>query len=204
MTTRGAFRLMACCMLLALAGCASAPATVYTLNPAAQPVAKSPAADRATFSVAVGPVRVPEAVDRPELVLREGTNRIQILELHRWSQPLAAEIAQALVTDLAARLPQARVMPNPSSVAQGADYRITVDVGRFDAIAGEAVEVWAAWRINPTQGKPVIGQSRIREAVEGAGNDAVVAAFARAVARIGDDLAASLSSLSASGRASKR
>lgn len=192
MTTRGALSLAACCTLLALAGCASRPTTFYTLNPPAQAAVRSPAASQAAFSAAVGPVRVPEAVDRPELVLRQGENRMQIQELHRWSQPLQAEVAQALVSGLAERLPQARVLQNGPAVAQGADYRIAVDIGRFDAVAGEAVEVWAAWRITPGNGSPVVGQSRIREAMQGNGDDAVVAAFARAVARVSDDIAARL------------
>ncbi len=57
-------RLFPCLIFLSLvvfgAGCASPRSSFYTLNPTAKPAAPASAA-----SVAVGPVSVPAAIDRP-------------------------------------------------------------------------------------------------------------------------------------------
>ena len=88
-------RLASCVFLFALvvagAGCASPRSNFYTLNSAAKPVAT-----RADTSVSVGPVSVPAAVDRPQIVMRLGPNRVAIDEFHRWASPLPDAIARVV------------------------------------------------------------------------------------------------------------
>ncbi|MGN6388087.1 MAG: PqiC family protein, partial [Burkholderiaceae bacterium] len=132
-------------------GCASTPPeSFYTLRPVAPADAASvaPAASSApAYSLVVGPVRVPEIVDRPQLVVRKDGNEVAVLEQQRWAQPLQAEIAQALAADLSARLPQARVIPDRDAGSANADVRVTVDVTRFDAVPGAFVMVESLWTI---------------------------------------------------------
>jgi uncharacterized lipoprotein YmbA len=188
---------------LVLAACASAPKeTFYTLSPAASASAVSATAASATadYAVAVGPVRVPEIVDRPQLVVRRGPTQVDLLEQHRWAQPLRAEIAQAVASHLRAALPGARVALDRDAAAQNADYRVALDISRFDATPGEAVTVQALWSIRPANDKPAVsGQATVREAVRGAGNDDIAGAFSRAVTGIGRDIAASLTALRGAG-----
>lgn len=152
------------------------------------------------YAVAVGPVRVPEIVDRPQLVVRRGPTQVELLEQHRWAQPLRAEIAQAVASHLRSALPQTRVALDRDAAAQNADYRVALDISRFDATPGEAVTVQALWSIRPgTDKPPVSGQSTAREAVRGTGNDDIADAFARAVAGISRDIAASLAAMRSAG-----
>jgi uncharacterized lipoprotein YmbA len=198
MRTPFPIRVVACLAVLALGACGTAPKeSFYTLNPATSPVS---AQDRsaAAYSVAVSTVRVPEIVDRPQLVVRDGANRVDILELHRWAQPLRAEIAQTLATGLAASLPQARVLLDRDTASQDADYRISLDVRRFEAVPGQTATVQSTWTIRAAGAGPAtIGQSAIREAVNGQGYDAVAAAFSRAIMQTAGDIAGAVASLRA-------
>jgi uncharacterized lipoprotein YmbA len=180
------------CLAALLGACATTqPDSFYTLNPVSSSANAGKNAAPASYSVSVGPVHVPEAVDRPQLVVRQGANRVEILEQHRWSQPLPAEIAQALAAGLAARLPQARVLYGSGNAGPAADYRVAVDVTRFDAVAGEAVVVEVVWSIRGKDDKaPLVGQSQVREVLQGKGYDEVAARFAMAVMRVSDDIAA--------------
>lgn len=186
-------------------GCAStSPESFYTLRPVA--AAAAPAASVASaapaYSLVVGPVRVPEIVDRPQLVVRKDGNEVAVLEQQRWAQPLQAEIAQALSADLAARLPQARVIPDRDAGSARADVRVTVDVTRFDAVPGAFVMVESLWTIRRRgTDAPTHGRLAVREPVTGAGYDAVAAAFARAVRQTGDRIAEAVASPPASDRA---
>src|SRR3569833_1627466 len=93
-----AARLSIVAVLLLLNACASTKDSFYTLSPASsQPDStqkKTPKGTQADarHSVAVGPVRVPEIVDRPQVVVRRGPNHVELAELHRWAQSLRTEI----------------------------------------------------------------------------------------------------------------
>ena len=64
-------------LLVALiAGCAtSPPAQFFTLTPAASGAGESLVSSPFARSIAVGPVSVPESVNRPQFVVRDGQNR---------------------------------------------------------------------------------------------------------------------------------
>lgn len=79
---------------------------------------------------------------------------------------------------------------------QDANYRIAVDITRFDALPGEAVVVQALWVITPaTHTAGTTGQSAIREVTRGSGYDDLAAAYTRAIKHIGDEIATALSLL---------
>src|SRR5512135_611942 len=79
--------------------CATAPAKFYTLSPTAEPGNAGE-----TYSVAVGPVHVPETVDRPQMVVNTSLNEVRIDEFNRWASPLQSEIARTVAENLARKL----------------------------------------------------------------------------------------------------
>ncbi len=125
------------------AGCTSTPARFHTLDAASTPATTATAADRPGAPVlAVGPVTVPELVDRPQLVLRGPGSRVTILESQRWAEPLADGVTRVIVRSLAEAMPDAVVMP--ASTVLAAAWRLQVDVTALDVDAGRAT-VELAW-----------------------------------------------------------
>jgi uncharacterized lipoprotein YmbA len=198
MRTRPAFiALPAAIFALAfsLAACRTPPQeTFYTLNPLPAPV-PAEARSHTRFTVAVGPVTVPEMVDRPQLVVRRSPNRVDVLEHHRWAQPLGAEIARVLAADLAGRLPDARTVSAGGQAGERADYRIALDIEQFDAVPGQGVTVLAAWSLRHEGTTLRAGRSALREAVQADGYEALAAAYARALAKMSAEIAAVVHSL---------
>ena len=87
--TRKLLLLAALLASAALAGCGSSPVThFYTLNPAAAEPAAAGAGAMAVYIVAVGAVSLPDGVDRPQIVLRTGGNRVSFSEFERWGGAL--------------------------------------------------------------------------------------------------------------------
>jgi hypothetical protein len=83
---------------IALAACASPiQENFYTLS---GPQAAMPAAGAAPPSVFVGPVTVPEAVDRLPMVLSTAANQVEISDAHRWAEPLKASIPRVIAETL--------------------------------------------------------------------------------------------------------
>ncbi len=172
-----------------LAGCGSPPKErFYTLSAAG--VAASATAAGSGAPVVVGPVTLPEVVDRPQLVVRIGANEVAILEQHRWAEPLKSEIPRLIARTLSQLLGAARVFAYPESVSQEAGLRVTVDILRFDAALGIDASVEALWSVRRLPGgKPITGRSVVREPIAVEGYDAVVAAYGRALATLSRDLA---------------
>jgi uncharacterized lipoprotein YmbA len=152
-------------------------------------VANATAAE-ARDAIVVGPVTLPEVVDRPQLVVRIGANEVAILEQHRWAEPLRSEIPRLIARTLSQLLGTSRVSAYPESASQEAGLRVAIDIQRFEAAPGIEVSVEALWSVRRLPGgKPTTGRSIVREPIAGEGYDAVVAAYGRALAALSRDLA---------------
>lgn len=170
-----------------LSGCGSSPKSAfYTLSSGATP---EPAPATALLSVAIGPVTVPDIVDRPQIVLRAGANQVTIDEFARWAEPLKAEIPRVIANDLTRLLNGARVSAYPQNVNPG-DYLVMLDVQRFESVLGEAATVEVLWTVRPPKGGAAkAGRSVAREATQGKDYDALVAAHSRALTAVSGEIA---------------
>lgn len=170
------------------AGCSTAPARYYSLSSTA--TADGTPATRA--SVMVGPVTIPASVDQPEFVVQIAPNRVEVNEFNRWVAPLNDAVARAVAGDLVVLLGTPEV-----ASAQLAnftpDYRVTIDLQRFESIQGDAALVEAVWTVRKTAGGETrSGRTVAREPVQGQGFDALAAAHSRAIAKLSADIAAAI------------
>lgn len=173
--------LVAVLALVLLAGCGSTPkAAFYTLR-AGEP---GQAAGVATMSVGVGPVSLPEAVDRPQMVLRGQGNAVEIDEFNRWAEPLESEIPRVVAGGLAARLPEAYVAVFPFSASLEPDLRVELDVQRFESVLDAAALVEVHWVVKDREGHVVAKGRAVEREPAAEGYQALVEAHARALDRV--------------------
>jgi uncharacterized lipoprotein YmbA len=169
------------------AGCASAPSQFYTLNS----TAKNDGTSAANYSIVVGPVSIPAEVDRPQFTVQVAPNRVAVDEFNRWAAPLADNIARAVAGDLAALLGTPRVAEiSPANF--NPDYRVAIDIQKFESLPGKSVQIEAAWVIRKTAGGVVTGITQTTEPVSGDNFDALAAAHSRALAKVSGDIAAAI------------
>lgn len=178
-------------ILTTLGGCASPPdERFYTLSAIA---AADPAMAARAYTVSVGPVSVPEMVDRPQLVLRLDANRVAILEHERWAAPLPSGIGQVVATNLAQLLGDVRVAVYPQNATANPDYRVALDVQRFESTPGAAASLDVLWTIRNAKGVLVkASRSTVSEPARSADTEALVAAHDRALAALSRDIARAL------------
>src|SRR5260370_4666931 len=82
-----------------LGGCSSSPtASFYTLS---SDTTLERTGSAIPVSIVVGPVTVPELVDRPQMVTRVAANEVALNEFARWAEPLKSDIPRAVAGDLA-------------------------------------------------------------------------------------------------------
>jgi uncharacterized lipoprotein YmbA len=184
----GANACIVAALLMLLAACASAPKErFYTLTDDANSAgATLPSQD---YAVVVGPVFVPDLVDRPQFVLRMAGSEVKIADQARWAEPLRQGIGRVMAANIAHGLNNARV----SSQAQGrtgeADFRVVIDVQRFDSTPGQAATLEVTWTVRRLAGgEHETARMRIEEPVAGTDYEALVAAHARALARVSNGI----------------
>lgn len=172
----------------AAAGCSTAPARFYSLAS----TATADGTPATSAAVMVGPVTIPASVDQPEFVVQVAPNRVEVDEFNRWVAPLNDGIARAVAGDLVVLLGTPEV-----ATAQLAnftpDYRVTIDVQRFESIQGDAALLEAVWTVRKTAGGETrSGRTVAREPVQGQGFDALAAAHSRAIAKMSADIATAI------------
>ena len=189
MTTRAGHVLSMALVAIAAAGCGrTAQSRFYTLDA----VATAEGAPSTSWAVIVGPVSVPASVDRPEFVVQVAANRVEIDEFNRWAAPLGDAIARTVAGNLTVLLGSPRVVTAPLANFD-ANYRVTIDVQRFESVPGEAVVFDAVWAVRGSKGTTGrSGRTTARETVPDASYDALAAAHSRALATMSGEIAAAI------------
>jgi uncharacterized lipoprotein YmbA len=175
-------------IVVAATGCSTSPSRFYSLDSTA--TADGTPATSAT--VMVGPVTIPASVDQPEFVVQVAPNRVEVDEFNRWVSPLGDGIARTVAGDLVVLLGTPEV-----ASAQLAnftpDYRVTIDVQRFESVQGQAATLEAVWTVRKTAGGEIrSGRTVARQPVQGQGFDALAAAHSQALAKMSGDIAAAV------------
>jgi len=190
---------LVCWVVAALAGCSRSPrANFYILEPTAKAEIALPA--RKAPTVAIATVTLPEIVDRPQLVVRVDGSRVDILEMHRWAEPLKSGITRLLAENLSRLLGLDHVSLYSQSGASAADYQIFVDIRRFESTA-DSVTIDAFWTIRrSTQESQKTGRSQVHEPRGGEGYETLVSAYSRALGAVSNDIARAIRSEGAAPR----
>lgn len=134
-----------------LSACGSSPHSNYYLLTAQQ----LPSASGQQPALGIGPVSIPEYLNRTGLVYSKAGNQLQISRQERWAEPLEDGIARVLGLNLANLLNTENVRSFPWSAERAPDYGVKVNVLSLDANDSKATLVaeWLVYR--PATGEPV-------------------------------------------------
>ncbi len=189
-------RIVALALALLASACGSPAPQIDFYSLASPSAPAAPTAPPSKLAIHVGPVSVPDAVDRQQMVLRLDENRVDIDDQHRWVEPLKNAIPRLLADAIAYELNTPNVLTSRQSSALDIDYRVAIDVQHFDSSPGEISEdvMWTI-RSRRTQA-PRLGRSSVREAA-GPGAEGIAAAHSRALARVAHDIAEAIRAMEA-------
>jgi len=133
-------------LLLCLTACGTTPPKQYYLLTASAEAGHS--GPQKELRVSLGPVTLPEYLDRSQIVTRRGATQLHLADDQRWAEPLKQNFTRVLAEDLSARLGAGQVNLYPAREVGKIDYRVTVDVTRFDADDQGQVMLTAVWTIH--------------------------------------------------------
>jgi hypothetical protein len=182
-------RLLLPVLCLAL-GCfhPSPPVTYYTLTPLPR---EAPAPPPSGIALEVMPVRLPELLQRPQMVVPQDSGALGLAETQRWGNPLDQDMRRLLVENLGMLLSSDAVVASPYGDRVAAAYRLEVEVRGCTVQPGSGLNFEAVWMVTrPGAAKALlVRRTELREALAGPGPDALAAAHSRALGALSREIA---------------
>jgi uncharacterized lipoprotein YmbA len=169
----------------------------FTLSAAAGPAAGDPIASLPELGIAVGPLELPRYLDRPELVVRDGSNRLVVADADRWGGSLRNDVLRVVADDLGRLLGTARVAVYPAEPRFEAQRRVLLDVRELDGVPGQSISLRVRWTIAslPDGRALAVEEQVIREAVASQDTEAMVAAASSALGSVSRAIADRLAAM---------
>ena len=196
-------------LVLALSGCLGGPSPTpatrfYVLNSfhsAENPNPPEPVmvlGDEAA-SIGVGPIKLSQVLDRPQIILRTSHNEIRVADLDRWAAPLNELITNVMVDNLSALLSTGSILKFPWKTTLPVDYQIILEITRFDGMPGGNVDLRARWGI--LSKKDVLANNRtvLTEPISGDTIAEMVSALSRLIGKLSYELAKEIKRLEETG-----
>jgi uncharacterized lipoprotein YmbA len=185
-----------------LAGCTSSPSSrFYILSSLATPGPEmKPLPGERCLSLGVGPIKIPDYLDRPQIVTRVAQDEIALAEFDRWAGNLKDNLTRVLANNLSTLLCTKNISLFPWVGGIPIDYRIEVEVIRMDGSLGGNVSLEAWWIILSGDKKQVLfaKKSNFTEATGGKDYKSLVSAQSRALEKLSREIAEAIRPLAKS------
>jgi hypothetical protein len=184
-------RFILLCVSALLSACASTPTNFYTLESQSRPPAVTTIASAKKLLIGIGPLTLPALLDRKGIVTRAENNSVQIAEFDQWAAPLQNNVIAVLSKNVATLQPNAIVRAYPWSVYGNVDYRVIIDITRFDTQLGKSANLEASWAIMEEKNHTIIsnGQTKLQQPL----NDASYNSAAQGLSKLLSELSQQLS-----------
>ena len=177
--------------LLALTGCASSPPThQYVLSP----LAEGKAPQESCMSIGVGPIKLPEYVNRLQIVTRTSPNEVTFSSFDLWAEPLADSVPRMLAENISQLICTKSVVLFPWRPSLLPDYRVEVEVLHMDGTLGGTATLDAWWSVSSGKTR-VTRKATYSEPVTGKDYGSLVQAESRTLEALSRDIAGALKQL---------
>lgn len=151
----------------------------------------------ASMALEVMPVRLPEILQRPQLVMEVGPGALSLLETHRWGNGLDKDIQRVLVENLIRLTGTDTVVAYPYGERVKAAYRLELDVHRLEGKPGGTLTLEATWIVARPQGgqATILRRTTLHRPIQGQDAEALVAAHNLILGDLSREIAAELTAL---------
>ena len=186
-------------MTLLLAGCGtSPPAKFYTLTPVVvqKPEEKVVHAEK-NMPVGIGPIEIPDYLDRPEIVTRAEQNQLILSEFNLWGGTLKADINRVLLENISSFLAGDEIPIITWKATMTETHRVPVVIARFDGSPNGSITLKARWSLLDKEGKAFeyFRETNITIPVNGGSYGSVVTAMSEALGELSKEIAAGIKSV---------
>lgn len=129
-----------------LAGCSSAPVTrFFVLSPVAVTNEFSRGQSVPPISLGIREVRLPQYLERPQIVVRSGDHQVYLAEDAQWAGNLQQDMTRVLTQNLAQFLHSDRIFSAPHNSPLKPEFRLELEVMRFEQNFDRRVVLSVRW-----------------------------------------------------------
>lgn len=161
------------------------------------PASTQQAASGQSVTIGIGPVKIPDYLDRPQMATRKGQSGLEYAEFDRWAEPLDKNLARAISGNLSVLLGTENVVSFPWPKSTQAVYQVIVEIIRMDSAGDGKVVLDAHWTIlsEGAEKQLLAKRSYIETPARGSGYEAVATATSTAVETLSRDIASAIERL---------
>jgi len=151
-------------LALALSGCVSVgntPASRFYMLHAAD---KSQVSEKfeipPEINIAIGPVKIPEYQNRPQIVTVDKNRMLNFAQFDRWGETLDVGLARVILEDLTTMLPGASIRMFPCNYNIPVKYQVLLDVVQMENKLDQDLVFVAQWSIIQLDPKEMVFSKR--------------------------------------------
>lgn len=144
-------------------------------------------------TIIVGPITLPEHLNRKGILTRAEQYEVKVAEFDRWAEPLEDNIISTIAENLAAMVPSDHVINYPSELSSRADFTIRAQVLAFGTeVNGDAI-LNIIWEIVDSSGNVMeLKNTHYRKSRQTDDMPSTVAAMSYVLGQLSHDITAVL------------
>jgi len=148
------------CFALVLSGCALIPTTptprFYVLGTASENLVSKKINISSDALIGVGPVKIPEYQNRPQIVTQDKEKMIKFAQFDRWGESLDIGMERIIGENLLVMIPGAQFALYPWNQSLKVKYQVVVEIIQLDSELDKDLLLVAQWTVIDIQDSKTI------------------------------------------------
>ena len=145
--------------------------------------------------IGLGPIRLPEYLDRFQMVVAVSENKYKLIDGHRWAEKLDQNISLALFKTLPSQLGTDRMIRYPWPQRPGVDFQVKIDILELNIDQNGQSQLIAQWSIKSKDKTILNKRSTFTAQASTTDIDKMVQAQSECLTQLGQEIVANLKPL---------
>jgi hypothetical protein len=145
--------------------------------------------------IGLGPIRLPEYLDRFQMVVAVSENKYKLIDGHRWAEKLDQNISLALFKTLPSQLGTDRMIRYPWPQRPGVDFQVKIDILELNVDQDGQSQLVAQWSIKSKDKTILNKRSTFTAQASTTDIDKMVQAQSECLTKLGQEIVVNLKPL---------
>jgi len=145
--------------------------------------------------IGLGPIRLPEYLDRFQMVVAVSQNKYKLIDGHRWAEKLDQNISLALFKTLPGQLGTDKMIRYPWPQRPGVDFQVKIDILELNVDQDGQSQLVAQWSIKSKDKTILNKRSTFTAQASTTDIDKMVQAQSECLTQLGQEIVANLKPL---------
>jgi uncharacterized lipoprotein YmbA len=189
------------CLALVLSSCMSVPNSPTPRFYMLQAVDGNQVSKKTNIAsdvvIGVGPVKIPEYQDRPQIVTQDKEKMLKFAQFDRWGEPLDLGMTRLIGENLTVMLPEAKFTLYPWNSSVPVKYQVVVEIVQLDSNLDKDMFLVAQWLVIDVQNAKtmIIKRSEFRQSIVPQNYSGLAKTLGMACASLSSEIAEAIATL---------